>query len=72
MDVRDYVAAIVHDRGAPRRAQRDVKYGSILRNVDFVTPEHGIDAVVQARFSGELKQQPQCFAGDPVLGIVEI
>jgi hypothetical protein len=25
------IAAVMHDRGAPRRAQGDVKYGAVLR-----------------------------------------
>ena len=72
MDLGHHIAAIVNDRSAARRAQRDVKHRAVLRDVDVVAPEHGLDALPQPRFLGKPKQEGQGFVGDPVLGIVEI
>jgi hypothetical protein len=72
MDLGHHILAVVNDGGAPRRAQGDVKHRAVLRDVDLVAPEHGVDAILQSRFPGKLKQESQGFIGDPVLGIIEI
>ena len=49
MDVGDDIAAIVKNRSAARRTQRDMQHGAVLRDVDLVAAEHGVDAVPQPR-----------------------
>ena len=49
-----------------------MQHGALLRGVDLLAAEHGVDALAQARLLGELEQQPQGLVGDPVLGVVEI
>ena len=72
MDLGHHILAVVDDGSAPRRAQGDVKHRALLRGVDLVAAEHGVDVIPQAQFLGKLKQQSQGLVGDPVLGIVEI
>ena len=66
------VAAVMQDRGAARRAQRNVEHRAVLGDVDLVAAEHRLDAVAQPGLLGELEQQTQGFIGDTVLGVVEI
>ena len=66
------VLAVDHDRRAARRAQRDVEHGAILRDVDLLAAEHGVDAGAQAAVLGQADEQRQRLVGDPVLRIVEI
>src|SRR5215472_8808665 len=56
MDVGHHIAAIEHDRGAALCAQCGVKYGAVLRDVDPVAPEHGVDMLPQTAFVGQLEQ----------------
>src|SRR6516165_8621750 len=49
-----------------------MKHRALLRCIDLVAAEHGVDAIPQARLLGKLKQQSHGFVGDPILGIVEI
>ena len=72
MDLGHHILAVDEDRGAARRAQGHMQHGALLRDVDLVAAEHGVDALAQAGLLGELKQQAQRLVGDPVLGIVEI
>ena len=46
--------AVVHDRGAARCAQRNVKHGAVLRDIDLVAAEHRLDALAQPALLGEL------------------
>ena len=57
VDLGDDVATVVHDRSPARCAQRDVKHSAVLRDVDLVASEHGVDTVPQPRFVGKLQQQ---------------
>ena len=72
MNVGDYIAAIVENSGVARCAQRDMQDGAVLRDIDLIAAEHGVDAIAQPRLLREPQQQSQCLVGDPVLGIVEI
>ena len=72
VDLGDDVATVVHDRTPARRTQRDVKHSAVLRDIDLVASEHGVDSLPQLRFAGKLQQQSYRFIRDPVLGIVEI
>jgi hypothetical protein len=72
MNLRHDVFAIVHDRSAARRAQGHVQHGTVFRDVDIIAPKHGLDAIAQPRFLGDLDKQADGFIGDAVLGIVEV
>ena len=45
---------------------------SLFRDVDLVTPEHGVDPSAQAGLLRELQQEPQGVVGDAILGVVEV
>src|SRR5262249_48873307 len=53
-------------------AQGDVQDGPILRHVDLVSPEHGLDALAQAALHGQSTEQRDGLVGDPILGVVEV
>jgi hypothetical protein len=44
---------------------------SILRDIDFVSPEHGFDAVSKAGFLGELDEKLERLVGDSILGVIQ-
>ena len=46
--------------------------GPVLRDVDLLASEHGVDAAAQIRFLGQLDEKPKRFVGDKVLRIVEV
>ena len=69
--VGDHVLPVDDDRGAPRRAKRDVEHGPVLGDVDLVATEHGVDALAQAAFSGQLQEKPEGLVRDAVLRVVE-
>ena len=63
----------VHDDDCPLGgAQGDVQNGSLLRKVDLFSPEHGVNPGPQPGLLGQLHQQLEGFAGDPVLGVIEV
>ena len=63
----------VHDDGLPfGGAQGNVQDGPLLRDVDLLAPEHGIDASPQAGLLRQLQQEPEGFVGDAVLRIVKV
>jgi hypothetical protein len=72
MDLGHHVLTVVYDRSPARRAQGDVQDRAVLRDVDPLAPEHGIDATPQPRLAGELQQESQGLIGDQVLGVVEV
>jgi hypothetical protein len=45
VDIGDHVAAVMNDGRAVRRTQRDMKCGTVLRDINLVASEHGIDAI---------------------------
>ena len=55
VDLGHHVLAVVQDGRAARRAQRDVQHRALLRDVDLVAAEHGVDALAQPRLCGELQ-----------------
>ena len=67
-----HVLAVDDDRRALRRAQRDVQDRAVLRHVDLLAAEHGVDPRAQAGLLGELDEQPQRLVGDAVLRVVEV
>ena len=54
-----------------RRAQGDVQDGALLRDVDLLAAEHGVDPRPQAGFLGQLKQKLEGFVGDAILRVIE-
>src|SRR5262249_11414852 len=54
------------------RAQGDVQDRALLRDVDLVAAEHGVDVLAEAGLLGELQQKAERLVGDAVLGIVEV
>ena len=71
MDLGNDVLAVDHDRLAFGSAQGHVQDGAVFGDVDLLAAEHGVDACFQARFLGQLQQQPQRLVGDAVLGVIE-
>ena len=57
VDGRHDVLAVDDDRGAFRRAQRDVQHRAVFRDVDPVAAEHRVDTLAQAALLGELHEQ---------------
>ena len=72
MDDGNHVLAIDHDGGVSGRSKRDVEHRAAFRDIDFVTPKHGIDPLAQIRFRGQPQEQSQSLLGDSILRIVEI
>ena len=54
-----------------RGAQGDVQDRALLRDVDLLSPEHGVDARSQAGFLGQPEEQLEGFVGDAVLRVVQ-
>ena len=48
-----------------------MQHGSILRDVDFFAFEHGLNALAQSGFAGQLDQEPESFIGDAIFGVVQ-
>src|SRR5215475_2935993 len=45
---------------------------TVFCDVDFFTPEHGVDARPQAGFLRQLQEQLECFVGDAVLRVIQV
>jgi hypothetical protein len=43
-----------------------------FRDINVVAPKHAIDPFSEAAFLGQLNQERDGVAGDPVLGVVEV
>jgi hypothetical protein len=61
MHFRHYVLAVNHNGCSFRRAQRDVQYRAVFRNVDLLTPKHRIDSFTQPGFIRKLQEELQRF-----------
>ena len=72
VDLRHHVLAVDDDGCSSRRAQGHVQDGPVFRDVDLLAPEHGVDALAQAGFLGQLQEQLERFVGDAVLRVVEV
>src|SRR5262249_36139464 len=71
VDLGHYILAVYDESCSFRRTQSHVQDGSVFRDVDLFTPEHGVDARSQARFLRQLKKQLQSFVGDAILRVIE-
>ncbi len=67
-----HVLAVHHDGRAARRTQGHVQHGAVLRDVDPVAAEHGVDPRPQPGLLRQLEEQPERLVGDAVLRVVEI
>ena len=72
VDPGHHVFAVHGDDGSLRGAQGDVQDGSFLRQVDLFSPEHGVDPGSQAGFLGQLQKQLEGFAGEAILGVIQV
>src|SRR5688572_9361813 len=54
MHFRHYVLAVNNDGCSYRRAQRDVQYRAVFRNVDLIAAKHRIDTAAQSGFIRKL------------------
>ncbi len=46
--------------------------GTLLGQINWIAPEHCVDAITQVAFLGKLDKQPERFIGYPVFRIVKI
>src|SRR5215475_11324973 len=72
MDMRNDILAIDDNRCPPWRTQGNVQYSPVLADIDFVAPEHRVDARAQTALLGQFNEQPHGFIGDAVFRVVEI
>ena len=56
---------------APRRAQGHVQDGPVLRDVDLLAAEHGVDPRSQAGFLRQLQEELEGLVGDAILRVIE-
>ena len=54
-----------------RGAQGHVQDRPLLRDVDLLSPKHGVDARLQAGFLGQPDEKLEGFVGDAILGVVQ-
>ena len=66
-----HVLAVDDDGRRSRRAQGHVQDGAVFRDVDLVAPEHGVDALAQAAFLGQLQEELEGFVRDAILRVIE-
>ena len=71
VDLGDNVLAVHDDGSVLRRAQGHMQHGAVLREVDLLPAEHGVDALAQAGFRRQLQQELEGFVGDAVLGVIQ-
>ena len=66
------VFSIDDDRRLFLRAQGHMQDRPFLGDVDFVATKHGVDSLSKTAFFGQLEKQLQRFAGDAILGVIEV
>src|SRR5208337_1248917 len=72
VDLGHHVLAVHDDDCSLRGTQGYVQDGSFLRKVDLFSPEHGVNPGSQAGFLGQLQKQLEGFAGDAILGVIQV
>jgi hypothetical protein len=45
---------------------------TVFRDVDLLAAEHGVNALAQAGFIGELQEQLEGFVSDAVLRVIQV
>ena len=68
----DDVLAVDGQLLAARQPQRDVQHGAVLRGVDVHAGEHRVAALLQSGGAGQVDEQLERLAGDPVLAVVDV
>jgi hypothetical protein len=71
VDLRNHVLAVDDDGRSFGSPQCNVQDRSILRDIDFLPLEHGIDTRSQTRLFGQLKKQLESFVGNTVLRVIQ-
>ena len=72
MHLGHHVLTVNDDGCAARCAQGHVQDRAVFRDVDLVTPEHGVDARAQAGFLCQLQEEPERFVGEAILRVIEV
>ena len=72
MYVSHHVLTVDRQCRIARQAQRGVQHGAILRGVDVFARVHRIAALFQPGRAGQIHQQCQRLAVDPVLAVVDV
>src|SRR5262249_60021564 len=49
-----------------------MKHRAVLRHVDLLAAEHGVDPLAQPGFLGEAEEETECLVGQAVLRVVEV
>ena len=68
----DDVLAVDGQLDAARQPQRGVQHRAVLGGVDVHAGEHRVAALLEAGGAGQIDQQLQRLAGDPVLAVVDV
>mmetsp|Transcript_5809 Transcript_5809/g.21989 ORF Transcript_5809/g.21989 Transcript_5809/m.21989 type:complete len:451 (-) Transcript_5809:77-1429(-) len=71
-DVRDDVLTVDVDHLVARRARGDVEHGAVLRGVDVLAREHGVDLALEVRLVGEFVELRHRLLGDALPGVVAV
>jgi hypothetical protein len=72
MDVLDYVLAVDNELDTDRIAQCCVQHRTVLRGVDMDAGEHRVAALLQSGGAGQVDQQLERLARDPVLAVIDV
>src|SRR5262249_36674385 len=72
VDRRDHIFTINDDGGTFWGTQSDMQDSPVFRDIDLLTPEHGVDPVAWAGFVGQLQEPFEWFGGDAVLGVIQV
>ena len=68
----DDILAVYQDGLTFGRTQSDVQHSTVLRDVDPVAAEHGVEPVAQASLLRQIEEELQGLGGDTVLRVVEV
>ena len=49
-----------------------MQHGALFRDVDFLSPEHGIDPCAQVGCLRQIEQQPEGLCGNAVFRVIEV
>ncbi|CPU45654.1 Uncharacterised protein [Mycobacteroides abscessus] len=72
MYIGDHILPVDHQLCLARQAQGGVQHRTVLGGVDMRPGEHGVAAPLQIGRLGQIDQQRQGFAIQPVLAVIDI
>ena len=72
VDLRHHVLAVHDYRCTARGSQGHMQNGPVFRQVDLVSPEHGVDTFAQTGLLGEATQQRNGLFVDAIFRVIEI